>query len=51
MSSVFGGVISGLLKLEQALVAVQPAPNDFTLELDDTILLQKQTLPDQTNTM
>lgn len=51
MSSVFGGVLGGLLKLEQALAAVQPAPNGYTMELDDTILLKKSTLPDLTNTM
>lgn len=51
MSSIFGGVLSGILKLEQALVAVQPSPNDSTMELDDTILLKKAELPDLTNTM
>lgn len=52
MSSVFGGaIVTGLQKLEQALVALDPAPNDQTMQLDDTILLKHAATPDMTNTM
>lgn len=43
--------MTGLQKLEQALVALNPAPNDQTMQLDDTILLKHAATPDMTNTM